>query len=1213
MIYCLLPFLVLGSQLLRAQKLSFEYLTVKDGLPQSTVRSIVKDAYGFMWFGTWNGLCRYDGYTFRVYRNIPGDSTSIANNRIHYIYKDPKGVLWIATFNSIICRYNELTDNFTRFKQNQLPAAIRNAVDRQQNIVAIERSADLIRRYVGNFRFSQTRESIVFQNIPNQQGGIDDQNVNCVYKDNNDILWLGTATRGINKVDLNAKRFRFSTLTPGQQRLINTPARAIWADSLGVWVGSREDGLTYINPKNNVVKHFTRELASLNVRAIFKDSYGDVWIGNRAGLDKYDGHTGKIVNYFKEKPGEPVKNYRFFAIAEDPVDQSVWFFTFNGILKYNRQSRMFNELPIKHHFARSGAGCLFFDSKRNLWIGTEYAGLFQIKRNPTTQQWTDTVRYSTDGQHPQLPDERVYSVTEDETGSIWAGTANGLCRIDPQTKQVNVYTRQGGLSDQYIARLLPDGQGNIWISHKQGISKLNVRSNRIRNYEVKEGQVYEFMDGAGCVDAHTGELYFGSIDGFVSFHPKEIIDNPYLPVIALTELQILNKPVQVGQAINDRVVLNQPLHLTRKITLTHQDRSFSIEFAALHYTSPEKNQYMYRLEGVDADWILADASRRVATYANLPPGTYHFAVKASNGDGVWNPVPARLDVVVLPPWWRTGWAYGVYLCLLLGVVYLVYRLICTRQAYNQQILTERLKAEKALELDELKSRFFTNISHEFRTPLTLIIDPLESLLNRQLSQAQVRSYYTIMHRNANRLLRLINQFLDYRKLESGTTPLRVSHQNLVLFIRQVMSAFTFQAQQRRIQFTFETTVQELVFGFDTDVVEKILYNLLSNAFKYTNEGGQICVTFSSSQVGYVEITVTDNGVGISPEQIEQIFDPFYQADNHERSGMAGTGIGLSLTKELVKLHGGIIKVRSIPSVETCFTVTLRQLIGQDTTTTTDTYSLPPQLADVTTANTQPQQSPSETIVLVVEDNEDIRCYIKLNLGKDYHVIEAAGGWEGYEKAIETIPDLIISDVMMPGLNGLDLCRRLKTDEKTSHIPIILLTARQSEQAQMEGYETGADAYIAKPFNSSLLRVRIKTLIESRQKLRQLFSASTGFDTRLIATNAMDKAFVSKATKLIEDNLTNGNFNAEWLAEQLSLSRTQLFRKIKALTNQSVHEFVTTIRLNKAATFLLESQLTVAEIAFLVGYADSTIFGRNFQKQFGQTPKKFSQQIKTSLP
>ena len=1212
-LYLLFFFLLVGAQL-NAQKLTLKNLTVKDGLSQNTVMGIVKDKQGFMWFGTWNGLCRFDGYNFKVYNTIPGDSTSIANNRIHYIYKDRKGTLWIATFDSFVCRYNYLTDNFTRFKADKLPRAIRDSTSRQRFLQKFGNYSDLLRGYNSEFEITTTKDYALFRIKGNKSGVIKDDLIYSIYKDEHGILWLGTATQGVIKADLNPKRFHSVSLSADNPTAMNRPVRAIWANESEVWLGTQENGLIFINPQTKVQKQIKEGPLDKFVRSIFKDSSGNLWIGYRYGLDKYDGRTKKFTNYFREGAGLDPTNYRFFSGAEDPVDGSIWFGTFNSILRHDLKTKEFKKQHFGKYFNSSNAVSLFFDSKSNLWIGTEYAGIIHLKRNAKNKGWTDTVSYTINFGKSKLPDNRVYSITEDEFGYIWAGTTNGLCRIDPGSGKIKIFTKQEGLSDQYICKVLSDKKGHIWISHKKGLSKLTIKTGAIRNYTIIENASgNEFVDGSGYLDKATGKMYFGGTDGFVSFHPDEIHDNSYHPLLVLTELQVLNKLVLVGQQVNGRVILPTPINKARKIVLTHEDRSFSIGFATLNYTDPERNQYAYKMEGLDKNWVHTDASRRVATYSNLSDGKYTFKVKASNSDGVWNSTPSTLEIIVLPPWWKTWWAYLFYISIALFGVYLIYRIVRARNDYNHQILSERLKAEKSLELDQLKSRFFTNISHEFRTPLTLIMDPLEVLLSAKQPDDKVKDYYQIMHRNARRLLALTNQFIDFQKVERGMIKVQVLKQDMVVFIRNIMDAFVFQAEQRKIRLIFKTDISVLETGFDPDIVEKILYNLISNAFKFTSEGGEIKVLLSLDvDSKNILIDVTDNGSGIPTELLEKIFEPFYQVEGTQ-SQLGGSGVGLALVKELVSLHKGNIKVSSKPDIETRFSVSLRDLsetdspfeggkdqIGQDAFSIESDTSI------------QPAPHADAPLVLIIEDNYDVRSYLKINLSSAYKIIEAEDGTVGLKLALETIPDLIISDVMMPGLSGIELCQKVKSDERTSHIPVILLTARQSDSYQIEGYETGADAYISKPFSTALLIVRINNLIESRKRLRELFNKSTGFNVNLLGTNAADKAFLAKVTKLIEDNHSMEDYSVEWMASQLFLSRSQLYRKMKALTNQSVHDFVTTIRLKKASELLLQGELQVSEVAYMVGYSDSTSFSRSFQRQFGQTPKKFSQQGRNSL-
>ena len=531
------------------------------------------------------------------------------------------------------------------------------------------------------------------------------------------------------------------------------------------------------------------------------------------------------------------------------------------------------------------------------------------------------------------------------------------------------------------------------------------------------------------------------------------------------------------------------------------------------------------------------------------------------------------------------------------------------------------------ELEQMKLQFFTSISHEFRTPLSLIIDPLEKIINEKVNLTEVKKYGRLMHRNANRLLRMTNQLLDFRKLESGQLRLELTLCDIIPFIKNITETFHIQALRRNIQFNFESAFESLQIYIDPDKLEKILYNLISNAFKYTPDGGEITLGIlpykveadKIDSIGRIVISVKDNGIGIPANSLENIFNIFYQVKNNSLYQSEGTGIGLALTKELVSLHNGEIIVESEPGKGSFFKILLPACyssndkdikekidIGLPTSKHSEMFCdtvTSQSIKKYKSLNENPHNN-SFPLLLIIEDNNDVRTYLKEELSLHFAIIESSNGIEGFERAVITIPDLIISDVMMPGIDGLTLCRKLKTDECTSHIPIILLTARQSEEYKIEGYETGADAYITKPFNTNVLRARIKNLIESRQKLRELFSKGPAFDPKLMATNSVDKAFMNKVIEIVEKNLDNINFDIELFAENLNMSRAQLYRKIKALTNQTVHDFITTIRLNKAALLLIKGELSISEVAYEVGYTQPNNFSRSFSKQFGQTPSEY---------
>jgi signal transduction histidine kinase/DNA-binding response OmpR family regulator len=677
--------------------------------------------------------------------------------------------------------------------------------------------------------------------------------------------------------------------------------------------------------------------------------------------------------------------------------------------------------------------------------------------------------------------------------------------------------------------------------------------------------------------------------------------------------------------VNGRVILKRSLLLTKEITLTHGDKNFSVEFAALHYSNPKGNKYKYKLENYDNSWISTDAYTRRASYSDLPANTYYLKVLASNSDGLWSNEPAVLKIIVLPPWWLTWWAYFLYFIFISLIFFFSYKYIVSKIQFRNQLLIERLKVEKEKELAQMKMQFFTNVSHEFRTPLSLITDPLERLISEKIPQPKAQTYYTLMYKNAQRLLSLINQLLDFRKVESGNLQLKLSVHDIVPFIKNIADAFEFHASQRNIQFSFNTTLESLPLVFDPEKLDKIIYNLLSNAFKYTSDGGKIELDLYQTQsepdengfVDFVVIKVSDNGIGISPSYLDKIFDVFYQVDD-DGNKPQGTGIGLALTKELVKLHKGKIAVKSevgkgslfvvffpiIPNIEDNLSPSSHENEEKNYTSQHPNPNLLLEDTIQTHSTSIDTGENLQPLILIVDDNNDVRVYLRSNLEDTYQIMEAKNGAEGVARAIELVPDLIISDIMMPGIDGIELCRKLKTDEHTSHIPIILLTARQSDEYKIEGYETGADAYITKPFNTAILQSRIKNLLDSRQRLRELFSKGSSFEVKKIAINVTDEAFINKVLKLIEENMSETNFDTDALASKLRMSRSQLYRKIKALTNQTVHDFITTFRMNKAAELLLNGELSISEVAYKVGYSLHTNFTRSFIKQFGETPSKY---------
>ncbi|HRU91850.1 MAG TPA: hybrid sensor histidine kinase/response regulator transcription factor, partial [Candidatus Marinimicrobia bacterium] len=659
---------------------------------------------------------------------------------------------------------------------------------------------------------------------------------------------------------------------------------------------------------------------------------------------------------------------------------------------------------------------------------------------------------------------------------------------------------------------------------------------------------------------------------------------------------------------------------------------FSFEFAALDYSCPQKNQYAYIMEGFDHDWRRTDANRRFATYTNLPPGNYTFRVKASNNHGVWNESGTAIHLKITPPFWQTNWMLVIYISLILGAILLIRMAVQVRERNRAQAEMKRLEAEKIHELDQLKLQFFTHISHEFRTPLTLIIGPVERMLNlgNKLPQEKRDIYYRLVLQNARRLLRLVNQLMDARKLDTGSMKLELQHKEFVSFVKAIFSVFHLQAEQKNIRYLFKTELEEQYFYFDPDKIEKALYNVIANALKFTNPGGTLEVSLyltPSNMESYPKqetaersicVQVRDTGIGIPPDQIEHIFDPFYQVRQPETRKLHGTGIGLSISKDFIEMHGGRILVESTPGKGSTFTLIIpmktiaeesknveqeirtNQVSDLNELVAGDNLAGPDDLGE--SESFTKNSNKAKPLILIIEDDKDLRHYLAMELESHYSVIQAADGLTGYELAVERIPDLIICDVLMQVMDGNEFCHRCKNDQRTSHIPIILLTAQTSEEKRKEGLLAGADDYITKPFNPDLLHIRIENLLNTRRKIRERFSHLVYMNPKEIQISSPDEQFLQRIIEVVEQYLADSGFSVDDLSYHVGLSRAQLYRKMQALINQTPSEFIRNYRLQRAMQ-LLEKGHSPSQVCYQIGFKDPSYFTKCFRKQFGRTPQQ----------
>ncbi len=816
---------------------------------------------------------------------------------------------------------------------------------------------------------------------------------------------------------------------------------------------------------------------------------------------------------------------------------------------------------------------------------------------------------------------------------MWIGTDNGLNRFHRSSQTFKrIYNRQPGGSD-FIISLTGDAGNNLWIQNQKGISKFDTHHEIFINYAGSRGLPSDMSNTNGYHQNRKGEIFFGGMGGMIHFHPDSILSNRHIPSVVLTDFKILNEPA----------VLDSSITVKKRVDLAHDQNFFSFEFAALDYTDSEKNQYAYKLEGLDENWI-DSGNRRFANYTAVRPGSYIFHVKGSNNDGVWNEEGVSLTINIRPPWWQSGWAYGSYLLLFVATLYAWRRFELRRIQLRNELKSKKIEAEKLKEVVHLKSRFFASISHEFRTPLTLILGPVEKWLSR-IQQAEMKTDFHIVQRNARRLEQLINQLLDLSKLEAGRMRLQARPENIVALLRMITMTFESLAKQKGIDLQFHAPEEEIIAYVEREKLETMVTNLLSNAFKFTANRGKVAVAAAvektklptTSATDFVEIRVSDTGIGVPEDQLDKVFDRFYRVDNG--AAHSGTGIGLALTKELVELHHGGITVESKVGKGTTFIVRLPlgkahlkpEQIGETVSseqypvvsrseteipTFRDEQSPEPSIQHLPANDKsvrsedpdysgQPATSNQQPALLIVEDNADMRAYMRGYLEENYRIIEAEDGARGMKQAHKHAPDLIISDVMMPEMDGFELCEKLKTDERTSHIPVILLTARASGESKVEGLETGADDYLTKPFDAKELQVRVKNLIEQRRRLRERFRRELVIQPSEVTVTSMDEAFLKKVMAAVEAHIDDPSFETNDLAREAAIGRRQLNRKLCALTGQSVREFIRTIRLKRAAQLLQQQAGTVTEISYQVGFNSIAHFAKIFREQFGVAPSEFS--------
>lgn len=1370
----------------QAPSLRFKHITTEQGLSNSTIETVFQDSRGFLWFGTRDGLNRYDGRQMRVFRYSSGDSASISDNYIRCIYEDRDHVLWIGTINGLnrfdpalnrfrryrheganpatlghntvtqirgdregrlwiatwgggLDQLDQKTGRFTHFRHDPLnprtlssdqvsglledsqgnfwvttdnglnsfnrgsglfrnynmlapfteaapnrdlrlvcedrmgqlilatqdngliffnprdssfhtyrhdvkdPASLAGnqvrtvLVDRQWNlwIGGINGGLDLFDRDRGNFHH--------YQNEPENPGSLSQRTVSALFGDVQGNLWVGTHRGGINLYTPGTEKFALIRPRPNGNGLSYNDVRAFCEDWKGnIWIGTDGGGLNLLDPKTQTFRHFRYDpfnqsgLSSDAVLNITQDKEGFLWISTwGGGLCRLNADGQSFTRFMHDDADEGSISSNYIQQVFEDSKGSLWVASYYGGLELmDRRTGRFKRVVDGGHSTKiSGNNIIALneDHTGNLWIGTDDGGLNCLRASD------GSIAHYFD-QSDKMPDLRVIFV--DRQGRLWVGQS-GLFLYDVASDKFNLAGGGVGLSGDFIKGIMQDESGAFWISTANGLMNFHPDKKTFKRYNVADGlQGLEF-EANSFLQTRAGEMYFGGVNGFNIFYPESIQSNAYVPPVWLTGFQLFGHEVQPGV---DGSSLQTDVGLTHEIRLSHDQSTFSLDFAALNYTASENNQYSYKLENWDKEWQRPGGDARAA-YTNIPPGTYVFKVRASNNDGLWNPEPASVTIIISPPFYGTWWFRGLLVALICaGIIVYVY--------FKRKYEINKLHEEKKEEIHQLQLQFFTNISHEFRTPLSLIMGPLERLQKENTDPKQ-RHYYQVMSRNAQRLMNLINELMDFRKSESGVLKLNVMPGDLALFLREIGEEFSALANEKEINFAVNVPDGLQEVWFDRQVIEKMLVNLVGNAFKYTNDGGRISVTVLQTMEGYrqlfpnelvlehafkgqryIYVSVADNGIGISRESIAHLFERYYKiSDAH-----LGSGIGLAFVRSLAKLHKTDIYVSSerhqgteiilgIPVGKEDYAMNERWMpnrgdaagarlesvvmkgeedgrlseldasLGED-----DRKSDEPPRENHSSAATKPQ-------VLIVDDNKELLNFLEESFQDLYIVSRATDGVEGLQKTRDEQPDLVISDLMMPRMNGIDLCMAIKQDPATSHIPFIMLTARDAIDSRLKGTGSGADHYFSKPVSIDLLLLTVRNILAQKQKLKERYLNDQYVEASDLAHSTRDKEFIVELNSLVEEHLSNPNLDVDYICSQIGMSKTSLYQRIKRITGQSIGEFIRTVRFRKAAMLMTNEDMPLIEVMYSVGIQTQSYFTKAFKQEFGKTPTQFLKDLK----
>lgn len=1203
-----------------------------DRIGSNYLNVIFEDSRQNLWIATEEkGLYRYspESKELKSYKapyHIAGDDVSA-------ICEDAHGQIFVGTLTKGLFRLSSRQEgNFEPvLYQNRMNLNIRTLIIDTRGKLIIGTDGEGVKEY-------QPQQDIIVDSEINA-GPFDfsKSKVHSLIEDKDHNLWLGIFQKGLILVPGISNKFDYYGYKSIHNNTIGSSCvMAIHTDEQAtIWIGTDNDGLYAINDQGKQLRHYTHQAGNPQsvpgtILCLYEDSNQELWLGSYFdGLARMNKQTGTCQDATSLLQGNlNAGKPKVSCIIEDK-NKNLWVGTYgSGLYKINlptqhvtyyESTRNENDDWSINRLPNDWISYLLEDKEGMIWIGT-YKGLAVL--NPQTDNFINYKK-----QNNLLPGYVVYSLLESSNGEIWAGTSEGLVCLNKDRLTPVLFTTADGLPSDIICGLAEDEKKNIWISTHQGISKLNPPEKKFINYYAGDGlQGNEFTRTAVFKDKR-GKIFFGGTNGVTAFYPQDITEIKKEMNVLITGFHVANRPVKKGDKSGNNVITDTAVMDTEQFTLAYNENTFSIDFSVLEFSNPDRISYQYKIKELGDEWISTQPGTNRVTYSSLKPGKYTFSVQARDHNNFSN--IRTVTIAITPPWYQTWWAKVIWGCLGALLIYALTMYILSRIRHRQEVMRQKHMEQ----INEAKLQFFINISHEIRTPMALIISPLEKLLAEHSEKQPV---YLMIYRNAQRILRLINQLMDIRKLDKGQMHLKFRETDIVGFINDLMQTFNYQAQKKNITFTFEKELEgadSLKVWIDLNNFDKVLMNVLSNAFKYTHEGGNIEVSLKTGHndayrgalKDYFEIDITDNGIGIDKNKIEQIFERFYQIDNDMTQSNFGTGIGLHLSRSLVELHHGIIKAENREDGQgTRFVIRLplgsNHLKAEELENPEETGSEPTisQLPKDSIYETEEENKTNEYRkpkaktryrVLIVEDDEEIRRYIRSELDSDFRIYECTNGREGLETILKEKPDLVISDVMMPEMDGITLCRKIKQNININHIPIILLTAKSKAEDQIEGLEIGADAYIVKPFNTELLRTTISNLIANRERLRGKLVGEQQVEEKItkIEMKSNDEILMSKVMKTINDHLADPTLNVEMLAANVGMSRVHMHRKLKELTNQSARDFIRSIRLKQAANLLREKNLSVSEVAYATGFSNLSHFSNTFRDFYGISPSEYKEQ------